>query len=267
MLHGSQVMKGFFQFHAKNGSYYAAAIAFYLLFAATPFLMLSLTIAAYVASDASSFLEILNAWIKANVPPVAQPLKESLASVFANRHQIGIVGGIWLFLSARKLVGAIEIGLNAMLDVEKPKSGVLTTIASVAFIFVAALMFLAAMLVLLAIDFASGIDFSLVGTEASSILAMLAKIAVGGAAWVGIFFAIYKLAPARSLEKRDALFAAITASLMFTAARLAFTWYGAKQLAQYQVLYGAVASLLMVLLFAYFFGISLLMGACMVRKK
>jgi len=267
MLHGSKVMKGFFQFHAKNGSYYAAAIAFYLLFAATPFLMLSLTIAAYFASDASTFLDILHAWIKANVPPVAQPLKDSLVNVFENRHQIGIVGAIWLFLSARKLVGAIEIGLNEMLDVEKPKSGVLTTIASLAFIFVAALMFLAAMLVLLAIDFTSGIDFAFVGSETSSILAMIAKIAVGGAAWIGIFFAIYKLAPACRMEKRDALFAAIAASLMFTAARLVFTWYGAKQLAHYQILYGAVASLLMILLFAYVFGLSLLMGACMVRKK
>ncbi|MCE9584968.1 MAG: YihY/virulence factor BrkB family protein [Planctomycetes bacterium] len=260
-------LRAFMHFREKDASYYAAGIAFYLLFALTPFLLLTLSVAACFATSSSTYLDVFDTFFKENLPQVAQPIRDSLVHVFENRGQIGIVGLIWLFLTAKKLVNAIEIGLNAVLGIEKPKSGVFSTLASMALIFVGAILFLGCVLSTIAIDFALGTKVSFVNGEVRAVAAMIATSLVMGSVWFGIFFAIFRLAPAKGLEGHDGLVAAAATTVMWIGARQGFVWYGAKQLARYQYLYGALSGFLLLLLFAYIFGISLLMGACVAHKK
>jgi membrane protein len=261
------LLRAIYHFHERDASYYAASISFYLLFALTPFLLLTLSIAALVSADSATYMGAFDEWAKTNLPRHAASKREALVHVFENRSSIGIVGLVWLFLSARKLVNAIEIGLNAMLEIERRKSGVLTTLASVAFIFLAAVLFLASILSSAAIDFATGVDAWFVSADARSIGALVLKTLFGAAVSVALFFAVYRLAPANGLPARDALIAAAAATVLWLAARHVFVWFGAKQLARYQWLYGSIASFLLLLLWAYVFALALLMGACLVRPK
>src|SRR5882672_1016163 len=123
MLLTGRPIQAFFRFHSKEASYYAASIAFYLLFALTPFLLLTLSVAALFTKDSAAYLGVFHEWFKSNLPSLATPMEKSLVHIFENRGSIGLVGLIWLFLSARKLVNSMEIGLNAVLEIEKPKSG------------------------------------------------------------------------------------------------------------------------------------------------
>lgn len=261
------LLRAAMHFREKDASYFAGGIAFYLLFALTPFLLLTLSIAALFAGSQGAFVEVFDSFFKANVPAYARTIHDTLYQVFEHRGRIGLVGLFWLFLAARKLVNAIEIGLNAVLEVEKPKSGILSTLASMAFIFLAALLFLATVLFTVALDFALGIDVSFVPDKARSLAETILSAVVSGLASVALFYGIYRLAPARGLSNRDALFASVAACFMWLGARHAFVWFGARQMANYQWLYGSMAGFLMIMLWAYVFGNALLMGACLVKKK
>ncbi|NUN49808.1 MAG: YihY/virulence factor BrkB family protein [Candidatus Brocadiae bacterium] len=267
MLRPPPILKAFWHFHERDATYHAAGIAFYLLFSLTPFLLLTLSIAAVLSADSGAFVGMFESWFQANIPRHADALRDSLLQVFEHRGRIGIVGVIWLFLTARKLFNAMEIGLNAMLEIEKPKSGVLTTLASLAFIFLTAVLFLASVLVTALVDLAFGIQVSFLSSGVGSILSILLKALFSGAVSVGLLYGIYRLAPSRGLGSRDAFMASACATLMWLVARHAFVWFGASQLARYEWLYGSLASFLMLLLWAYVFAIALLMGACVVHRK
>jgi membrane protein len=267
MLPVPRFFRAFMLFREKDASYYAAGIAFYLLFSLTPFLLLTLSVAACFATNSGTFLDVFDTFFKQNLPKAAQPIRDSLVRVFENRGQIGIVGLIWLFLTARKLVNAIEIGLNAVMDVEKPKSGVLSTIASIALIFVAAILFLSCVLATIAIDFAVGTKVSFMNGEVRAIATMVATGLLMGAVWFAVFLAIFRLVPAKGLKGNDALLAAGATTVMWVGARQAFVWYGARILARYEYIYGALSGFLLLLFFAYMFGVALLMGACVARKS
>jgi len=262
----SRLMMALVQFRRKDATYYAAAIAFYVLFSLTPFLLLSLSIAALFSKDSGTFLEVFDTWFQSNIPQHAESVRDALMQVFERRGQLGIVGIVWIFISARRLVNAIEIGLDAMLDIEKPKSGVLTTLVSMAFVFLTAILFLAMVLVTVLLDFAAGVRLSFVSSGTLTVAATTLRFVASGAASIALFYGIYRLAPSRGLSNADAIRAGIAATLLWMAARAVFLWFGASQLARYQWLYGSLASFLLLLLWAFVFALSLLMGACMVRK-
>ncbi len=267
MLASNRAFRGFFHFQTKDGSYYAAAIAFYLLFAMTPFLLLTLAIAALFTSTSSGYLDVFNAFFKANFPQGSEPLRNALLGVFENRSRLGIVSLVWLFLVARKLMGAIEKGLNTMMEIEKPRSGVLSTLASIALIFFASVLMLASSLAMVAVDFASGIEVSFLGGTATTIAGIVLKALFSGAVSIALFYGIYRLAPSKGLPSRDAFLASAFATVMWLSARHVFVWFASRQLAKYEWMYSSFATFLWALLWAYMFGVALLMGACMVGKR
>ncbi len=267
VLASSRAFRSFFHFQTKDGPYCAAAIAFYLLFAMTPFLLLTLAIAALFTSTSSVYIEAFDAFFKANFPQGAKPLRDALLGVFENRSRLGIVSLVWLFLVARKLMGAIEKGLNTMMEIEKPRSTVLSTLASIAFIFFASVLMLASSLAMVAVDFATGIEVSFLGGTAASVAGIVVKALFSGAVSIALFYGLYRLSPAKGMASREAFFAAAFATVMWLAARHLFVWFASGQLAKYEWMYSSFATFLWALLWAYVFGVALLMGACVVRKK
>ena len=254
-------------FHDVDASYCAGGIAFYLLFALTPFLLLSLSVAALVSKDSAAFLAVFDRFFQGNVPQYAGELRETMLQVFANRGRIGVIGLVLMFMSARKLVNAIEIGLNRVLELERPKSGMLTTVASFAFIVFAALLFLTTVVATVALDFAAGLRVSFLPNSAITLVGSFLSGLFAAVMSSALFFAIYRFAPARGMPRDRALVAAVSATLLWQGSRHVFVWYAGTQLAQYRWLYGSMASFLLLLLWAYVFGVALLMGPCLAIKK
>lgn len=255
------------QFHRKDAPYYAGGIAFFLLFSLAPFLLLSLSVAALLAPSSADFVDTFDTWFRSNVPRHAQALRDSLLGVFEHRGQIGLIGLVWIFVSARKLVNAIEIGLNAVLDIEKSRSGVLTTVASVAFIFVAAVLFLATVVATVMLDFVAHVEVSFVPSATRSAGMTILSAVVGSAVSIAMFYAIYRLAPAQGLTGREAIWGAVAATLLWQGARHLFVWYASRELARYEWMYGSLAGFLLLMLWAYVFALALLMGACLVKSR
>lgn len=266
MLASNRAFRAFFHFQSKDGSYFAASIAFYLLFAMTPFLLFTLSIVALLSASPATYLDPLDAFFRANFPQGAEPLRNALLGVFENRRRLGIVSLVWLLLVARKLMGAIETGLNAMMEVEKPRSGVLSTIASVALVFFAAALMLASSLAMVAVDFASGAEVSFLGATGTTVAGIVLKAAFSAGVSLVLFFGQYRLAPARRLPSREAMVASVVATVMWLGARHVFVWFAASQLARYEWMYSSFATFLWALLWAYMFGVALLMGACAAKK-
>jgi membrane protein len=255
------------EYRRKNGAYAASSIAFYLLFSLIPFVLLSLSVAAVIARDESSFVQVFDEWFRANFPAQADGARLSLLNVFHHRGSIGLIGLFWLFFSASRLVASIETGLDRVMGNEKTRSGVLTTLASVALIFLAAVLFLAAVASTVVLDFFTGLHVSFLPRQTPSVVEAVLSALVGAAISVAMLFGIYRLAPSQGMTSREALWAAVVATLMWQGARHAFVWYATRQLAEYEWIYGPLAGFLLALLWAYVFGNALLMGACVVRSK
>jgi membrane protein len=244
---------------ADAGDPLAAAIAFFGFLSLFPLLLLGVSVAGFVLDDPADQLALAET-ITGSIPGFEQTVSaedsqvaELLAGVVSQRGTIGIIGLGTLLLTGLRVINAAMTATRVVF-----RGAVLTGVK-------AKLRQVLALLGLGLLTIAGATASSIAGIglgQLPSSVAVLVSLGVTYVLDVGLFLGAYTLlAPAVPLGVRDRLPGALLAAAGWTGLKVAgATWVG-NQIASANALYGALGSVIALLLLFYLAGRLYVYGA------
>lgn len=244
---------------ADAGDPLAAAIAFFGFLSLFPLLLLGVSVAGFVLEDPADQLAVAET-ITGSIPGFEQTVSdedsqvsELLAGVVNQRGTIGVIGLVTLLLTGLRVINAAMAATRVVF-----RGAVLTGVK-------AKLRQLLALLGLGLLAIAGATASSIAGTglgQLPSQVAVLISVAVTYVLDVGLFLGAYTLlAPSVPLRVRDRVPGALLAAAGWTGLKVAGAAWVGSQIANANALYGALGSVIALLLLFYLAGRLFMYGA------
>lgn len=245
-----------------NASLLAAAVAFYATFSVAPLLVLSLTITAMVLGEEAAQREVVEVIARTINPRTALAVQRLLSPAADDGVGVTIVSAVLLLAAASGVFRHLRIALNLILDVptvEAPgwKAAVRGRLVAVVMVIAA----LALLLGSVALTAVLATVRKFVPAIPAGEIAVWRTVEIAGTTIVvaAVFAAILKLVPDARLAWRNVRVAAVAAAVLFGTGRyLLGAWLSRTNITS---LYGAAASLFVILVATYFAVLALFLAA------
>ena len=242
---------------------YPAAIAFYLLSCAVPFLLLLFWSLGHIfPSDAA--LPTLSRYIQDWLPP-AGPARQGalfgpemfasmILAVREKRQVFGLMGWGILVVAAASLMNTLRLTLNAVLGARSPRSRLQAQLRDLlVFGFVGGAVLLAVTLLWSLSTFGPA-ALARLGPDAQFLHpAFMTGLAVVCLAFnVPLLYGLYRFLPDQRPSPRAAFAAALSFAALWELARRLLGWYLARTAARYSLVYGASAAFMLAGIWLYY---------------
>lgn len=240
---------------SKHGNREAAALSYYAVFSLFPLLLLVIIVIGTVFGPVAA-REQIDTVLRLFLPPnTADFLQENIAQALEQRGSFGLVAGVSLLWSSLRLFSNLSAALSRTFRDENPRNswhqrlvGLLMMIA----LSVLLIASLAATLIFVLLDFA--LFFR--SDSWISLGALIIPLSLS----VAIFAFLYRFIP-RQRVRWDAIWvAAFLGGSAWEIAKRGFTWY-LDNLASYNLVYGSVATMIVLMFWTYLTGLIVLLGA------
>ena len=258
------VRETFSQWVAERAPRMAAALAFYTIFSLAPLLILVVAISGVVFGQEAAQTRIM-AQIESLIGPegartvlhLIQSARHPAAGLFAS-----VLGVATMLVGASGVFGELQDSLNTIWDVKaNPKAGFLRVLrdrfVSFAMVIGVGFLLLVSLTVSAALSALTEYTGSLVPTLLPTLQALEFFVSLVG---ITVLFALlYRLIPDAEIAWRDVWPGAVVTSLLFAVGKLAISFYVGHS--SFSSTYGAVGSLVVVLLWVYYSAQIMLFGA------
>lgn len=251
------IYRVFHNFSRHDGSHMAAGVAYYAVFSIFPLALATISIAGIIL-EASDVKQRVLEFLERNVGIGSEELVTSnIDALLDARGTIGFLAVVTLFWASRAVFGAVHRVMNrAWLVVEPPRFWVSQTAQLGSAIGVATLFILSATIGPAGRAIASQNE-TLFGVMVPwGALFTLLPLGIS----LVLFFLIYRFVPDANQRWRDAVPAAITATVLFESAKYGFAFF-LGNLSRLDVVYGSVTTVVVLMLFLYIVSIILVFGA------
>lgn len=250
---GSLVERAIRDYSGDSGSIYAAAITYYLLLSIFPFLVIVAAVVGLLARDPSFQTQLVDQ-ITRQLPSgsgVSSEVEDLISGIARPRSGVvgvfALLGALW---TASGVFGALRGALNNAFDVPMKRSyirGRLRDLASVVAV-VVLLIASTALTVTLALlrDYLDRWYDGTLSTIGWELISFLVPLAIS----FSFFLLLYRLIPNHTLRWQDLSVGALIAAFSFELAKVLFTIY-LTNVARYDELYGALGSLIALLVFIF----------------
>ena len=240
----------------------AASLAYYALFALFP-LLLGLIVILSFFLDQEVVRGELETLLAKNLPGAQEIVTRNLDNVVRLRGAIGLVAFAGLLWSGSAVFGALTRILDRTWEVrDRHAFHIVRARSLVMLVGVAALVVLSlssTTLLQLAAELAEVERLGALGT----FLASGARLLLQGSSLVGSLLVptlLYRFAPSERIAWREVLPGALLAGLLFEAAKNVFVLY-LSRFASFDLVYGSLASVIILLFWVYISGFILILGA------
>lgn len=240
----------------------AASIAYYALLSIFPFLLAVAAILAYFLEEARVWTAIQDV-LRTYLPPRARAsVLENIEEAVRLRGPVGAASAVAFLWSAAAVVGAVRHSLNRIWDVRRGRPfwrrKALEVVATLALGSILGSLVAISVGLSLFSELGSGASYvePFGGNLLMDVLRESGNILIVFAALV----LIYKVLPNRPLRWQWLWPGALAAALVLEGGRHAAFW-GLARFAQYQLVYGSIAGIIIFLLWMYFVAMVLLLGA------
>ena len=221
-----------------NIFFLAGGIAFNLLLAAVPFVLLLIAGLGYLVGDASGRpVDVVAAILHRLLPPGVTPgegtIEAALESIVANRGQVGLYSAILFVWLSTRLFGSLRSVLAEVFDIENERGIVAGKLFDVKVTVLGTVLFVAYAVVNTYVETARSEGFALLRALGlrQDVMGWLEYTTGRVLAFVFIvllFYALYKTLPNRRVRWQMASIAALFAAGLFEVARSLFTIYVAR---------------------------------------
>jgi membrane protein len=198
---------------AAGGGLLAAGLAFQVLFAILPALLLLAGLTGYLVEDPQLRAAIVREAI-AVVPPLAQAIGETLRGLAENRAPVSIIAVVGLLWGASNLYASLDESVSRIIPGETARSGLERRIRGL--VAVVALILAAAV----AVGIGAGVGFVErllpFGAAGAGAYRVAAFLATAGVLVVAVML-VYRIVPTRPPSWRAALVPAVVAGLVIAA--------------------------------------------------
>ena len=249
------------EFLHDHGPIMAAAMSFFATLSLFPLLLFGVSALGYVVGSQKAFHQVMDFFQSYAPGPVADIVRTTLGNIVATRGKVLAVGILVLLWTATGVFANMETALCMTWDVETRrflKSRLLAT----------GMLFLVGAGLLLSLAFTAitlrieGLHWRVFGHQTPDLpvfwhlMGYLVPVLLG----VAMFTAIYYALPNTRVHFRAALLGGVIGGLLWQVALLGFRWY-LKHYAHYDVVYGSLGGVVILVMWIYYSMIVLLLGA------
>jgi membrane protein len=250
-----------------NVLFLAGGIAFNIILAALPFILLLATGVTYllpiVYKGTINSTEQIGFFLDRLLPAhseVNSPYHKMINDLLRTRRSITIYSAVGFIWFSTRLFGSLRTVLASVFDIESERGIIAGKIFDVKITVVSTLLFAASVMVTSYVALASSalVSFNL-GTDVISNLQYWIGRTLGFVFIVLMFFALYKYLPIRRVPAKTAWVAATFTSLCFEGARTAFAYY--TQTFNPASLYtGTLTAIVVVVVWCYYAALIFILG-------
>ncbi len=245
----------------NDATHMSAGIAFYSLLSLFPLLLGLIAILGTVLPSATVQKEIFE-FLEANIPIAVDLVQRNITSVIQFRSRLGIVSMGGLFWTGSLMFGAMSRAINRAWNVHNDRPFYIRKLRDVGMALGISILFLlsqgvtAFFSVLQSFDLPS-LPFPTIVPDVTITNRLIAFFVI-----LIIFLLLYKFIPNTKTHWRYIWTGALLAALMFDASRNLFIYY-LNHFANYEIIYGSVASIIALLIWVFFSALILVFGAAL----
>lgn len=244
----------------------AGGIAFNVLIAAIPFLLLLVAIFGYVLQAVVEDPQQAAVEYVISILPASRQVvsftRTMVDDIIRNSTTAGIFGLILLIWLSTRLVGSLRSALQSVFDLPEERGIVEGKIFDGLMVIIAGTLFLLNTGITVALEAVHTYGFELLGVregaEVRAFRAIYAQLLAFGFIFL-MFMLMYRYLPARRLPWRAALVAAIFTSVVWEILKAGFAWYIAS-FANYESTYGYLATLIVLVFWIYYSAFVFVLG-------
>lgn len=245
------------RFSEMRGVEGSASIAFFTIFGLPPLLIVVVTVASYYLEIPDIQEQIIQV-IEEILPIPPDVIIEFLEGILNQRGAVGIIGLIGLTWSASGVLMSLTTNINRAWPTARIRNVVEKRLIALLMIG-AFILFIAATSVLSTIvTFFSQIELPIL--HISPPIGMLTDFLIFSFRFI-LFLALYFFVPKTKVKKRAAFWAAVLASFAWEVTSYSFNWYFQSGLANYNLLYGSLGTLVALMFWIYLDSLILVFGA------
>ncbi len=240
------------EFNADNGRLLAAAVAYTLLFSLFPFTLALLAGLGYLMSSEEVETQVITAM--GTLIPVARNLIEStLEGVIRAREATGIIAVLIFIWSALSFFDALRNTLNRAWGVTSGQTYVKGQLMNISLLILATLALLAFTWLTTTVQYMheSQMQLWVFRFTRTSLFARIVFTLFSALMAYGVILFLYHFIPSNRPRWRHIWLGALLAAIGFEIVRFGFVWW-VKHVAQYNLVYGPVSSVIVLLMFIYF---------------
>ncbi len=255
------IVRVFHELGEDDASHMAASVSYYAVLSLFPLVLALSAIIGWMAGSESQQDQLVD-FIVANLPGSEQFVRDSVEATERFRETLGIVAVVGLLWSASAVFGSITRVINRAWDVRgnppfyKNKPRQLAMALGVGFLFVVSITLTSVLQWATSIEVDGQTVNSLLGGQVFAIILRLPALLISFA----IFLAIYKYLPNTRTYWRYIWPGALVTAVLFELGKSLFLWY-LENFAQFEQLYGNVASVIVLMIWTYFCAFILIIGA------
>ena len=237
----------------------AASVAFFSFLSLFPLLLGLIAVAGSVLESDQMRKQVL-VWVNEFFPVGADFVTKNIESLVRLRGAAGLASIIVLFWSARKMVGAISRGINTALGQKRSHAFYLSPLRNFGLVLgVSLLMFGTVALSPLA-DLVSDLQISWLDEYSGNFIDVVGGHVVSLVSTGVMIGCAYILVPYQRPGWREIWPGLLTATILIELGKKAFVYY-VDNVSRMDALYGSISSIIVLMLWLYFFGRVLLYGA------
>ncbi len=250
-------------FTLARGSEAAASLAYYALFALFPLLLVLTSIAGFILKSEDSYKAVLNFVFE--ILPNAKPIVERNLQVILNLRgtigAIGLIGAVW---SASGFFDTLVRNINHAWSNLKPRNVIRTRLLALGLVGMAVLL-------LLTLSLFSTLVFNLIRLidqvfldgshlEDTPIYPYL-RLLVPAFFTFLMFVVTYRWIPNTTVRWRACMWGSLWTTIAWELAKFGFSAYLASGLVRYEILYGSLGTVLVLMFYIYLSCTIVLIGA------
>jgi membrane protein len=231
-----------------DATHRAAGVAYYAFLSIFPLLLGLIAVFGFFLPSVNLQDELLK-FVGNNIPGATNILKQNIANIIELRGAMGVLSIVIFFWGASAMFGAISLAINRAWDISQyrrsffiRKASELGMVSGIGMLF---LLSLGSSAIISIIFRALGLPV------ADLIIVDLGSRAVAFLLILAVFLLLYKFIPNTRTYWRDIWPGALLAAILFEIARTLFIFY-INNLANYQLIYGSIASIIVLLVWIYY---------------
>jgi membrane protein len=240
-----------------DATHRAAAVAYYAFLSIFPLLLGLIAVFGFFLPSANLQDKLLN-YVGDNIPGATNILKQNIASIIELRGAMGVLSILIFIWGASAFFSAVSLAINRAWDIRQyhrhffiRKASELGMVFGIGILFLLSLGTSAIISIIFKALNLPAAD--LIVVDVGSRLAAFLLILI-------VFLLLYKLIPNTKTYWRYIWQGALISAILFEIARTLFIFY-VNNLANYQLIYGSIASIIVLLVWIYYSAFIMILGA------
>jgi len=249
-------------FQEKDGARGAAGMAYYTLFSFFPLLIVLVTIGSFFVDGVEASSRVSQ--LVASVIPVSQKLIElNLARILELRNSLGILGVVVLFWSGSSAFSMMVHHITNAWPKNERRGFFEKRLFGLAMVIIIILVLFVLMISSTLLNALVRYSKAVPGLELlfSSWLWNFGSKVMYWAVPFLFFYSLYRIIPMGRVPIKSAGFSALVISIAWRTASNVFQWYLSSGLARYEVIFGSLSAIVVLLLWIYISSLILFFGA------